>query len=37
MTTRERQIYISKVKRFARSKAGLAKIRRIAPELATDH
>ncbi len=34
MTTRERQIYISKVKRFARSKAGLAKIRRIAPELA---
>lgn len=34
MTSRERQIYISKVKRFARSKTGLAKIRKIAPEVA---
>ncbi len=34
MTRRERQVYIAKVKRFARSQAGLKKIRRIAPELA---
>lgn len=34
MTTRERQVYIAKVKRFARSKGGLKKIEKIAPEVA---
>ena len=32
--SKERQVFVAKVKRFARSKAGLKKIKRLAPDIA---